>query len=82
MTTRNSTRRPAGSSPSARSTQPQQQSGPAASEDSFDGLFSRLLVTVSHIKLVSRHFGDLSRLSLEDSYAGMTLHEAAKVCLR
>jgi len=75
MAVRHSTRRRVGSSLSTPSTETQQQSAPA--EDSFDDLFRRLLIAVSHIKLVSQHFGDLSGLSLEDSYAGMTLHEAA-----
>jgi hypothetical protein len=70
-------RRPAHSSQSKQS--PDETQGSArARRDSFDDLSRRLLVTVSHIKLVSQHFGDFSGLSLEDSYAGMTLHEAAQ----
>lgn len=71
-------RRPAVASLSPHSAEPEQQSGPAASEDPFDDLFRRLLVAVSHVRLVSQHFGDLSSLDPEDVPAGLTLFEAAQ----
>src|ERR1700744_2759816 len=63
MTTRNSTRRSAGSS---------------LSPDSFDDLFRRLLLAISHVRLVAQHFCDLSSLDHEDAPAGLTLYEAAQ----
>lgn len=52
---------------------------PAGGEaDTFDFLSRRLLVAVSHIRLVSQHFGDLSSLDREDAAAGLTLSEAAQ----
>src|SRR5581483_8114742 len=76
MAKTDSTRHPAGSSLSAQSPEVSQQSAPA--KDPFDALSRRLLVAVSHIKLASQHFGDLSSLSREDVPAGMTLFEAAQ----
>lgn len=78
MATRHSTRRPVGSSLSTRSPEAPQQSTSADGKDPFDDLFRRLLVAISHVQLVTQHFGDLSGLSREDAPAGMTLYEAAQ----
>lgn len=47
-------------------------------DQEFDEIFRRLLVSVSHIKLVAQRFGDLSSLSQKDAPAGLTLCEAAQ----
>ena len=64
MAEANSTRRLAGSSLSAQS-------------DEFGALFRRLLVSISHVRLVTQHFGDFTSLRPEDASAGLTLHQAA-----
>ena len=65
MAARHSTRRSAGSSLSAQS-------------DEFGALFRRLLVSISHVRLVTQHFGDFTSLRPEDASAGLTLLEAAQ----
>ena len=49
-----------------------------AHDKAFSALLRRLLVSISHVNLVTQHFGDFTSLSQEDAPAGLTLIEAAR----